>query len=87
MATPYKIKIKRDFGQYGWYDSETRTNKKLGFVVVQGGCNCIPGAGWFKSIADAMIGIEAHMIAGDTMGFYEVYKALKRKYAPAAGTD
>jgi hypothetical protein len=45
----YHIKPKRDFGLYGWYDSETRTNIRHGYVVTDGGIiNVMPGACWFK---------------------------------------
>ena len=50
----YRIKIKRDFGQYGWYDSKTRSNRFDGFVVTDGFCNVMPGAVWFKTITEAM---------------------------------
>lgn len=73
----YRIRIKRDFGPYGWYDSKTRTNRRDGFVVTQGECNCIPGAGWFKTIEDAFVGIQAHMKTGDTMDFHTEYRRLK----------
>jgi hypothetical protein len=77
--TKYKIVVKRDFGRFGWYDSETRTNRRDGFVVTDGICNIIPGAGWFPTIADAMIGIEAHMISGDTKEFHDTYRRLVRE--------
>lgn len=75
----YHIKVKRDFGRYGYYDSKTRRNIRTGYVVTDGHCNIIPGACWFKTIEDAFIGIEAHRITGDAVAFYEVYRRLKAK--------
>jgi hypothetical protein len=77
MTDKYKITIKRDFGPHGYWNPETRRNEKTGFVVVKGHCNCIPGAGWFKTIPEAMDGIRAHMIAGDTMAFHAEYKRIR----------
>ena len=85
MAKEYKIVIKRDFGpgKGHWMKGagDTGTDKygfvKTGFVVVKGGCNCIPGAGWFRTVKDAMLGVEVHAMTGDTAKFYEVYRALK----------
>lgn len=73
----YKIKIKRDFGPYGFWNSDTRQNEYTGFVVVKDGCNCMPGAVWFRTIADAMLAVEVHMITGDDPEFYSVYKQKK----------
>lgn len=73
----YKIKVNRDFGRYGWYDAETRTcNRRDGFVVTDGLCNIIPGACWFKTIEDAMLGIKAHIISGDTAEWHQTYARL-----------
>lgn len=72
----YKIKIKRDFGRYGWYDSKTRTNRFDGFVVTDGFCNVMPGAVWFKTVACAMdaIAILEESIQTDT-NFWTLYQA------------
>jgi len=72
----YQIKIKRDFGRYGYWDSKLRKNIRQGFVVVKGHCNCIPGAMWFKTIEQAMLGVEVHMETGDTMEFHDRYRQL-----------
>jgi hypothetical protein len=77
QMTNYKIKVKRDFGKFGWYDSETRSNRRDGFVVTDGICNVIPGACWFKTIEDAMVGVQAHMMSGDTMEWHSTYAKLK----------
>ena len=81
----YKIKIKRDFGSgpgHWLTDAGTGgTGKygfvKTGFVVVKDHCNCIPGACWFRTIEDAMLGIQAHMKTGGTMDWHEEYRRLK----------
>jgi hypothetical protein len=79
MKKKYRIAIKRDFGRYGWWDSQTRSNRYDGFVVTNGGIiNVMPGACWFKTIEDAFIGIEALEISEqDGRNFYEVFKLLK----------
>ena len=74
--TKYKIKIKRDFGRYGYYDSKTRKNIRTGFVVTDGICNIIPGACWFKTVEEAMLGVEVHMKTGDTMAWHGEYRRL-----------
>ncbi len=79
MTKRYRINIKRDWGRYGFWNPETRTCEKQGFVVTHGNTNCIPGAGWFKTIEDAFIGIKAHMIAGDTMAFHDEYRRLLKE--------
>ena len=83
MKKKYRIKIKRDFGRYGWWDPQTRSNRYDGFVVTNGGIiNVMPGACWFKTIEDAFIGIEALEISKQrgTRNFYEVFKLLKAYY-------
>lgn len=77
MSDKYKIKIKRDWGRYGFWNPKTRRNEKTGFVVVKDHCNCIPGAMWFRTIEDAMRGVQAHMNVGDTMEWHDEYKRLK----------
>lgn len=75
--TTYQIKVKRDWGRYGWYDAATRTcGNRGGFVVTDGICNIIPGACWFKTIEDAMVGIEAHKLVGDTQAWHATYRRL-----------
>ncbi len=73
----YKIKIKRDFGKYGYYNSQTRKNEFTGFVVTKGGANVIPGAGWFNTISDAILGCKIHSITGDNMYFHTLYRHIK----------
>jgi hypothetical protein len=85
MTAKYKIVIKRDFGPGKGYWMEgagdVGTGKfgfvKSGFVVTKGGCNAVPGAGWFRTIKDAMLGIEVMEMTGDNQKFHEVYKAMK----------
>ena len=67
----YHIKIKRDCGPYGW------SNRRDGFIVLKDGCNCMPGAVRFKTIEDAMLGIQAHMNVGGNSRL-DWYKEMKR---------
>lgn len=85
MRGKYRIAIKRDFGPGKGYwlpgAGTHGTGKygfvKTGFVVCQGNCNCIPGAMWFRTIAEAADGIRAHMIAGETMAWHNEYKRIR----------
>jgi hypothetical protein len=53
----YRIKPKRDFGKLGfWIDGKW---VRQGFVVTRDGGNCMPGATWFRTVADAFAGIRA----------------------------
>lgn len=47
----FTIEPKRDFGPTGFY-IDGRFIKR-GYVVVKDGCNAMPGATWFLTIADA----------------------------------
>jgi hypothetical protein len=86
----YQIKVKRDFGSGPGYwlpgAGDTGTGKygfvKSGFIVTDGLCNIIPGACWFRTLDEAMDGIRAHMIAGDTMAWYKEYRRFRQ--APAS---
>lgn len=85
MASKYRIVIKRDFGSGPghWLPNAGNTGTgnygfvKSGFVVVKDGCNCIPGAMWFRTVGEAMLGIKAHLIAGDTQKWHDVFRGLK----------
>ncbi len=55
----YTIRIKRDFGRFGWWDSTQGRNRKRGVVVTDGFCNVMPGAAWFQSVDEACQGIDA----------------------------
>lgn len=88
MTNKYKIVVKRDFGSgkgfwlpgagshgtdnYGWV--------KSGFVVTLGGCNIMPGATWFRTIADAMRAIAVYE---NTSTSDEFWAALRNKQAAA----
>lgn len=87
MAIKYKISIKRDWGPYGYWNSKTRRNEKTGFVVGNPGGNCMPGAVWFETIEDAMIGIEAHVKTGDCLAWYDEYKRIKQSRAKEPETE
>lgn len=85
MTDKYRIAIKRDFGNGKGYwlpnAGDVGTMKfgwvKSGFVVVKDGCNCIPGAMWFRTVDEAMDGIRAHMIAGSTMAWHDEFKRIR----------
>lgn len=79
-STKYRIVPKRDFGggngywmagagnsgtlNYGWV--------KRGFVVTDGRCNIMPGATWFRSVADAMRGLRIYIETnGDADAFWD----------------
>lgn len=55
----YNIKRKLDFPM-PLADSEP---EKVGYVVTKGGCNIMPGAAWFKTVAEAQKGIAAFVLA------------------------
>lgn len=80
----YRIKPKRDWPRYGFYDAATRTNIKTGYVVTDGVCNVMPGATWFRTVADAFLAIEVHKVTGDTQAFWAAYDAAKAQRAAAA---
>jgi hypothetical protein len=91
--TPYRIVPKRDFGngpgfwlpnagdvgtkRYGWV--------KSGFVVTDGMCNIMPGATWFRTVAEAhralVIWVGCH---GDAQEFWEKWFAECSKEFPSA---
>lgn len=50
----FRIVPKRDFGSTGYLIKGKHVTR--GFVVVLGGCNVMPGATWFQTVADAMQG-------------------------------
>jgi hypothetical protein len=48
--------IKRKKDMHGW-------DVNIGYVVTEAGCNAMPGATWFRSVADAQKGIAALKLA------------------------
>lgn len=89
-ARRFRIVPKRDFGsgsgfwcagagtvgteRYGWV--------KRGFVVTDGVCNIMPGATWFRSVADAMEAIKVYWEArGDGAEFWSLWQARKAERA------
>lgn len=48
----FRITIKRDFGRNGFWIGGRWVRQ--GFVVTRGGANIMPGATWFRTVADAM---------------------------------
>lgn len=70
----FRIVPKRDFGSgKGFYDRGRWI--KSGFVVTDGVCNVMPGATWFETVAEAMIGIRVYIAAnGDAAKFWHHYQ-------------
>ena len=64
----YRITPKRDFGPKGFWIN--RQWVRQGFVVTRDGCNCMPGATWFQTVAEAMAGIRALEEAGGGDAFW-----------------
>ena len=78
------IMVKRDFG--GGFHMIDGMPCAFGYVVTRGGCNVIPGAGWFQTVADAEIGIDCLIEAGDDAArFHQLYRATRT--ARTAGPD
>ena len=48
----FTIEPKLDFGSYGYRDNDG-TVIKTGWIVVEDGCNALPGAIWTKTIEQA----------------------------------
>ena len=74
----YTIKPKKDFGQYGYYDSNTRQNLKAGFIVTNGVCNSLPGAMWVKTVDEALQAINILDAVGEK-GFHGLWTALSKQ--------
>ena len=65
----YTIQPKLDFG----VDST-----ETGFVVVQSGCNAMPGATWFKSVPEAKSAIDILIrVKGDAVRFWEIMQPFE----------
>jgi len=85
MTDKYRIAIKRDFGKgkgfwlpgAGDVGTMNYGYVKSGFVVLKQGCNCMPGATWFRTVAEAMIAIKAHMEVGHSSQFWDKYKEIE----------
>ena len=84
--TKYRIKPKRDFGSGPGFwlpgAGEHGTHKygfvKHGFVVTDGLCNIMPGACWFRTVADAMQGLADWLaVDGDAAAFWALRTARK----------
>ena len=67
----YSIKPKKDFGTQGFL-IEGKWVKK-GYVVVKDGCNAMPGATWFRTVAEAEEAIDVLIaVDGDAELFWEL---------------
>ena len=83
----YSIVPKRDFGKLGFYDARTRSNISAGWIVKKGGCNAIPGAGWYKTLDEAVVGLnlliaskgEAEVFHALTAALYGMAKVVARR--------
>lgn len=69
----YSIVPKRDFGKIGFYDADTRSNISAGWIVTKGGMLATPGAGWYKTLEEAKVGLNL-LVA--SKGDVEVFHAL-----------
>jgi hypothetical protein len=77
-AMKYRIQRKQDFGPMGfWIGGEW---VRRGFVVTSGGANVMPGATWFRSIAEAMDAIAVLEKTGNGPAFWT---ELRNKKAAA----
>lgn len=74
----FDIVAKLDFGQYGYWDSKHRCNINAGWVVVENGCNALPGATWAKTQEQA-IGLISVFLAvdRDPDKFWHMVHAIK----------
>jgi hypothetical protein len=73
----FTIKPKRDFGERGFYDADTRRNVKEGWVIVKDGCNAMPGATWAHTQARATQMIDVFMaVDQDSQKFWHLLRAI-----------
>lgn len=71
--TKYRIVPKRDFGPMGFWINKQWVRQ--GFVVTRDGCNCMPGATWFRTTAEAMRAIQALEDTGGGSEFWARVRA------------
>lgn len=85
-----RIEPKRDFGDgpgfwmpgAGNVGSGNYGFVKSGFIVTDGVCNIMPGATWFRTIADACDAIKVlHEVGGDAKAFWRLWRERKTKVA------
>lgn len=83
----FRIVPKRDFGSGPgfWLPNAGTTGTgnygfvKSGFVVTDGICNIMPGATWFRTVAEAMSAIRIYIEAqGNAAKFWELMRAERR---------
>lgn len=71
-----RIVPKRDWGSGAWWDAPTRSSRRGGFIVTDGGIvNVIPGAGWFETVQRAGIGIQCLQVSSSAEDFHRRYAA------------
>jgi hypothetical protein len=80
----FTIKAKKDFGQYGYYDSKTRTNINAGWVIVKDHCNIMPGATWARTQDEALHMINCFIAVGeDAQKFWGLLRAIAKQIEPS----
>ena len=73
-VTKFRIVPKRDFSGNGFWISGHWV--KSGFIVTDGFCNIMPGATWFRSIADAMNALEVFIeVGGNAAKFWTTIRS------------
>lgn len=70
----YRIVPKQDFGSGAGYLINGRYVKR-GFIVTRDGCNCMPGATWFETVAEAMRAIPVLEETGGSPAFWSRVRA------------
>ena len=72
----YTIEAKRDFGnQPHWIRGFPVSS---GYVVVLDGCNPMPGAAWFQSVAEAILACEILDAVEDASEFWTRWDEIKK---------
>lgn len=73
MKHQYHIKPKRDFDKYGFLINGKWV--RSGFVVTDGLCNVMPGATWFGTLRQALVGIDCLERSQDYHEFWKLIRA------------
>lgn len=79
----YKIVPKKDFGREGYLDSDGNL-LTAGWVITDGVCNVVPGAGWAATLREAARMVGALMVAEAVTGCERVGPTKERSRAEAA---
>lgn len=73
----YEIHEKKDFGSKPFLIDGFMVAH--GYVVTDGICNVIPGAGWFLTVQDALTGIDDLIAAGDCSDTFHALRKARRE--------